>query len=58
MWLGDAAYTDDIYGSTCTYIIYIHLAALDKLDSTMDEEYVKERFQITLDDPCKFEVPV
>lgn len=39
MWLGDAAYTDDIYGSTY------------KLDSTMDEEYVKERFQITLDDP-------
>lgn len=36
----------------------IHLPAIDKLDSTMDEEYVKERFQITLDDPCKFEVSV
>jgi len=25
---------------------------LDKIDSTMDEEYVRQRFQITLDDPC------
>jgi hypothetical protein len=56
MWLGDAAYTDDIYGNMCKNNFLI--TWIDKLDSTMDEEYVKERFQITLDDPCKFEVSV
>ncbi len=57
MWLGDAAYTDDIYGNTCKKMKH-YLAIIDKLDSTMDEDYVKERFQITLNDPCKFEVSI
>jgi hypothetical protein len=41
MWLGDAAYTDHIK------------AGLGKEDYTMPVEYVKERFQMTLDDPGK-----
>jgi hypothetical protein len=42
MWLGDAAYTDHIK------------AGIGKADYSMPVEYVKERFQMTLDDPGKF----
>jgi len=47
-----------IYMETHVRILIINLSPIDKLDSTMDEDYVKERFQITLDDPCKFEVSI
>lgn len=42
MWLGDAAYTDHLKG------------AFGKADYSMPAEYVKERFQMTLDDQGKF----
>ena len=53
LWLGDAAYTDNIM-QACKFL-YLKIK-IDKKDVTMPVEYVKERFQKTLDDPCKKKV--
>ncbi len=52
MWLGDAAYTDHIKAGLCK-ISLTNNEWVVKSDYTMPVEYVKARFQMTLDDPGK-----
>lgn len=51
VWLGDAAYTDDIGKAVSKHKNFTLFLVSD--DNSMPLEYVKERFSMTLSDPCK-----
>jgi hypothetical protein len=50
IWLGDAAYTDDLK-SFCKNISNLIANFKDKADNSMPLDHVMERFQITENDP-------
>lgn len=54
IWMGDAAYLDDVPAALCKIFKYIDNGFVDKSDSSMPLEYVLDRYAQTMTDPRKF----
>ena len=54
LWLGDAVYLDDISKAACNNLYHISFVlCVVQDDNSMPLEYVHERYQQTMNDPCK-----